>query len=61
MEVDLSHSSLPKFPIYHSLQIRELWRFDGNAMTFHHLTEDAYIAREQSLHFPRLDDVRKLL
>ena len=54
IEVDLSNSSLPKLPIYKSLRIPEVWRFDGDDLTFLQLAEDGYVEREHSVHIPWL-------
>lgn len=54
VEVDLSHSSLPKFPVYQSLRIPEIWRFDGKAVMFFQLAEDGYDETPESVHFPWL-------
>ena len=37
VEVDVTNSCLPRLPIFASLRIPELWRFDGKRMRFHGL------------------------
>lgn len=54
IEVDISHGSISKLPIYADLQIPEIWRFDGNAVVFYGLVEDSYIALPNSHWFPFL-------
>lgn len=55
VEVDLSRSSLKKFPIYRSLGVPEIWRFDGRELTVHHLTADGtYLPEMRSAAFPEV-------
>jgi Uma2 family endonuclease len=54
IEVDITNSSLNKFPIYTSLRVPEVWRFDGETLTFHVLRRDAYVKRRFSPTFPGL-------
>lgn len=42
IEVDLSHPSLNKMPIYASLDVTELWRYDGTALHFYLLNNGTY-------------------
>jgi Uma2 family endonuclease len=42
IEVDITHGSLPKFPIFSALGIEEIWRFDGEGMKFYRLQGKAY-------------------
>jgi len=42
IEVDITHGSLPKFPIFSALGIEEIWRFDGEGMKFYRLQGEAY-------------------
>jgi Uma2 family endonuclease len=54
VEVDLHHESLSKFPIYADLGVPEIWRYDGEALTMHHLREGQYLASEASQSLPVL-------
>jgi Uma2 family endonuclease len=54
IEVDISHGSMSKLPIYADLQIPEIWRFDGNAVEFYQLTESGYVEATHSQWFPFL-------
>ncbi len=42
IEVDITHGSLPKFPIFSALGIEEIWRFDGEGMKFYRLQGEDY-------------------
>lgn len=56
IEVDNSHSSLNKFPIYSALKIPELWRLHRNVLTIYQLNaqQSEYEQTTQSLAFPQL-------
>jgi Uma2 family endonuclease len=54
VEIDLHHDSRAKFPIYVALGVPEIWRFDGYALTIHHLQEDHYVEQEASRALPLL-------
>jgi Uma2 family endonuclease len=55
MEIDITHSSLDRLGIYAALGVPEIWRFDGQHLTFHVLGADGqYSAAESSLTFPQL-------
>jgi Uma2 family endonuclease len=54
VEVDISHPSLNKFPIYASLRIPEVWRHNGETLQVFCLLEDRYIQTPESSLFPRL-------
>ena len=65
IEVDITHGSLDRVPIYAELGVPELWRFDGEQILSYHLQQSgAYAERaEQSLSFPQipLSGVRSFL
>ncbi|CAN5753350.1 Uma2 family endonuclease [soil metagenome] len=42
IEIDITHGSLSKFPIFADLGIEEVWRFDGENVKFHRLQEKTY-------------------
>jgi Uma2 family endonuclease len=53
IEVDVSRSSLNRLGIYAKLRVPEVWRLDGDALTFHVLGEGGeYQAAEASRSFP---------
>jgi len=54
IEIDITHPSLDKLPIYAAIGVPEIWRYDGHTVTLVILQEGAYIAREESVAFPRL-------
>lgn len=55
IEVDLTSDSLNKQPIYESLRIPEVWRYDGRNLVFLRLEADGgYAATERSVSFPRI-------
>jgi Uma2 family endonuclease len=54
VEVDISHPSLNKFPIYASLRVPEVWRHDGNTLQFFRLTGERYTQTVESGLFPLL-------
>ncbi|MCY7375972.1 MAG: Uma2 family endonuclease [Pyrinomonadaceae bacterium] len=42
VEVDITHGSLPKFPIFSALGVEEVWRFDGDGVIFYRLENENY-------------------
>jgi Uma2 family endonuclease len=55
VEIDLSRSSIPKFSIYTALAIPEVWRFDGQALSFYVLSGSGeYIETPESRALPGL-------
>jgi Uma2 family endonuclease len=53
IEVDVSRSSLDRFKIYAALGVPEVWRLEGDEMTFHILDEEGkYITSACSRSFP---------
>jgi Uma2 family endonuclease len=54
IEIDITHPSLDKLPIYAAIGVPELWRYDGHAVMMVILQEGAYVEREESVAFPRL-------
>lgn len=55
VEVDLSSSSSRRMPVYAELGVPEVWRYDGEHLTFYALGADAaYHAVDFSLSFPVL-------
>ena len=54
VEVDVTHRSLPREPVYAALGVREIWRWDGRKLECLELVGDEYRLRERSLVFPFL-------
>jgi Uma2 family endonuclease len=54
IEVDITRRSVPRQPVYASLGIPELWRFDGKELQILHLTPQGYVPSTRSLAFPFL-------
>jgi Uma2 family endonuclease len=53
IEVDVTHSSLDRLSIYAALGVPEVWRLEGDVLTFYHLgTDGAYSAAAASRSFP---------
>ena len=43
IEIDLSHPSLDKFPIYAALGVPEVWRYAGQQVHIHRQSETTYV------------------
>ena len=54
VDVDISHPSLDKFPIYASLRVPEVWRHNGDTLQFFRLVEERYTQTSASGLFPLL-------
>jgi Uma2 family endonuclease len=54
VEVDLSNSSLDKFPIYAALGIAELWRYEQGILNIYQLLNGEYIQCHNSPTFAQL-------
>ncbi len=57
VEIDVHHDSRGKFPVYAALGVPEIWRYDGESMTIHHLSDDGqeqYFVQETSDALPML-------
>jgi Uma2 family endonuclease len=52
IEVDITHDSLNKFPIYAQIGVPEFWRHDGEKLTIYKLSENGYSEAGNSLVFP---------
>jgi Uma2 family endonuclease len=48
VEVDLTHPSLDKFPIYAALGVPEVWRLDGETVWFYQRSGTIYVAADTS-------------
>lgn len=51
VEIDITNSSRSKFPIYFSLGVPEIWRYDGEKLHLYQKTDQEYLARETSSAF----------
>jgi Uma2 family endonuclease len=54
VEVDITHGSLDKFPIYQSMNIKEVWRCEKNKWEVFHLIDGEYMKQENSMAVPQL-------
>lgn len=54
IEVDITSSSLIRFPVYADLGVPEIWHYDGSVFTIYQLQNQEYIACDRSLAFPNL-------
>jgi Uma2 family endonuclease len=55
MEIEVTHSALDRMNIYSALRVTEVWRFDGQVLTFHQLQADgSYLLISTSVAFPGL-------
>lgn len=54
IEIDITHPSLDKLPIYAGLGVPEIWRSDGESVSFYRLRGNAYEETEYSLALPIL-------
>lgn len=51
IEVDVTHPSLPKFPIFARLGVAEIWRYNGAEVKFHRLQNKSYVEADESIFF----------
>ena len=42
IEIDITHGSLPRFPIFAGIGIKEIWRFDGEDVKIYRLENENY-------------------
>jgi Uma2 family endonuclease len=54
VEIDIHHDSRKNFSIYAGLEVPELWRFNGDALTIYLLEEERYEEVEASRALPML-------
>ena len=54
IEIDISHPSLDKLPIYAAVGVPEIWRYDSRQIMIFTLEDNAYHLREESAALPRL-------
>lgn len=54
IEIDITHPSLNKFPIFHALGIQEVWHFDGELVSIFTLQNEGYLPVRESPTFPHV-------
>lgn len=52
VEIDITHGSLSKFPIFAGIGIEEVWRFDGDEVLFYRLENEKYKPIAESVCLP---------
>lgn len=52
IEIDITHPSLPKFPIFREFGVPEVWLHDGERLRFFRLTGTTYDERRESAALP---------
>jgi Uma2 family endonuclease len=63
LEIDITHPSLDKLPIYAAIGVPEVWRYDGERLIMYRLIADRYDEIENSTVLPGVtsDDITQLL
>ncbi len=54
VEVDITHGSLQKFPIFAGLGVEEVWRFNGKEVKFYRLENEDYKEVAESICLPNV-------
>lgn len=54
VEIDITHPSLPKFPIFAAFKVPEVWRFDGKMVQILKLEGSQYVETDESIALPPL-------
>lgn len=54
IEIDITHPSLNKLPIYASMGVPEIWRYDGEKLSILELRGGSYVGVDESAALPRL-------
>ncbi|CAN5753425.1 Uma2 family endonuclease [soil metagenome] len=54
IEVDITHPSLPKFPIFAGIGVLEIWRYDGFNVKIYRLEGEDYIETQESICLPKV-------
>jgi Uma2 family endonuclease len=55
VEIDITNSSLGKFPIYAALGVPEIWRYDRKMIHFYELVGESFTETTQSRFLPELN------
>jgi Uma2 family endonuclease len=56
VEIDITHPSLDKFPLYAAAGVPEVWHYDGRALKILRLEGSGYVETRESAAFTRLTD-----
>jgi Uma2 family endonuclease len=56
VEIDITHGSMPKFPIFADLGIQEVWRFDAEKVSFYRLEKNGYKEVQESICLPKVQN-----
>ncbi len=56
IEIDITSPSLNKFPIFASIGVTEVWRYDGRELTLFNLEDGVYIRQSESTVLPGVND-----
>ncbi|MFE4108375.1 Uma2 family endonuclease, partial [Almyronema epifaneia] len=54
LEIDITHKSLARFPIYARLGVPEIWCYDSGTLHIYLLQQNQYVQTEQGRVFPSL-------
>jgi Uma2 family endonuclease len=54
VEIDITHHSIKKLPIYLALGVPEVWRYDGKELQIYQWREEQYVQCEESHTFAQL-------
>ena len=54
VEIDITRTSVRKFPLYAQVGVKEVWRYDGETLFMSKLSGDSYIDIEESTSLPGL-------
>jgi Uma2 family endonuclease len=54
IEIDITSPSLNRFPIFAAVGVPEVWRYDGERITFYHLVDAVYLPTTHSIALPLL-------
>jgi Uma2 family endonuclease len=60
IEIDITNSSIKQLSLYAILGIGEVWRYDGETLTFYQLQSGEYVTVDRSPTFPILSPDRVL-
>jgi Uma2 family endonuclease len=54
IEIEITRSAILRLPLFASMSVPEIWRWDGERIVILHLTGDGYAEADQSLALPPL-------
>lgn len=52
VEVDVTHGSMDRLPVFAAVGVSEVWRYENNTVTIYHLNQDGNEVSEESLLVP---------